>query len=269
MDNRYSKAEMKYLLDLRDEILNSKKLNQEKSLILFKWIKELYRSNIPNEYWRNNFSKMDIEDLFVKKAVREFIENLDNARKEGLGLLFLGPTGVGKTAMMAEIGKAGIYHGLSAIYTTLEKYIASINGREKNEDLKILYDRVWNADMIILDEIDKAYKKSGSEWVLLQFTDLIKGTTPYNKIFLAGMNLEEEELRSKYGEAVYSALIRHLKPTPVTGQDYSENLQKNWMDRLKGKSDWIYNKEIVNQALCYAESIKELKIKNYDEVWDD
>lgn len=266
MERTYTSHQMTELSALRNKILSAGKLSEEQSLILFKWIKELTYANIPNEYWRLSFDGLKV-DMVVKKVVREFIIHLDNAVSEGLGISFLGECGIGKTSMMCEIGKAALRRGYSVVYTTLESYIDSVRNKDKNEELLLLYEKTWNSDFILIDEVDKAYIKQGSDWVVKQFTDLIKGTTPYHKVLVTAMNMSESELESTFGSAVRSAMLRHLKFIPVVGEDFSNNLQKDWMSKLKGVGEGYFDKEIIKQALEWYQAASDLSKKKYDEVW--
>lgn len=267
MERRYSTRQMDELLSIKQNIQAHSKLSSEDALALFKWVKELYYSGIPNAYWNLSLETLQV-DVVAKKIVKEYLQHLTNAVREGLGIAFLGSFGVGKTSLMCEIGKAALMSGHSLIYTTLESYIDSIHHKEReNDEASLLYDKVWNSQFILIDEVDKAYVRQGSDWVAKQFIDLLKGTAPYHKVVITAMNASKEELKDTFGGAVDSAMVRHLKTIPVAGQDYSPNQQKDWLTKLKEGNGGLWHRSIVQQALHYSEAIQKLTVQLYDEVW--
>lgn len=261
----YSEKQMNELIELKKAVFKESKYDDEQTITIFKWIKELFYSNLPKAYWKLSLEKLQV-DVLIKKVVTEYVENIDNAAKEGLGIMFLGDVGIGKTAMMCEIGKEAIRKGYSVIYTTLETYIDSERLKETDREMELLNWKVWNSDFVLLDEIDKPYIKQGSMWVQTRFIDFIKGVTPYYKVLITAMNASERKLDKKYGREVVSALKRHCKPLPVTGNDYSEKLQKDWRAKLKGEEKFL-SAEIVDQAKLYYAAQKKLLKEKYDEVW--
>lgn len=263
---KYTDSEMRELTKLRDEIFSKEDLEID-SMTLLKWVIELYRSNIPNEYWKHNFDNLKLDNVLVKKNIKKFISHLDNAFKEGLGIMFYGPNGTGKTTLACEIGKHALFLNKSVYYMELDKYISSVSLKDKDPDMEMIYHRAWYSDMVIIDEIDKAYQKKDSDWTTTQFIKLIKGITAYNKVLITCMNSTEEELKEKYGNSLYSALQRHLKPMPVSGDDYSKNLQKDWNSKLTGDNFGLFSEGIMQQAMKYDEAMLNFKKEEYDEVW--
>jgi len=213
---------------------------------LFRYVKELVIAAIPETYW-----ELSLEKLVVNQAYKDFIsfylDNLKRAHAGGLGVLFLGTNGVGKTAMMCEIGKSAVAQGYSVKYFTIQQYV----------DLTIKFGTESNSfvqlhDMLLVDELDKAYMKEGSSFVPKIVEHLFRSTIPYGKMVIAATNESEEGLKDLFGESTLSMVHRNLKFVPVSGIDYSENLQKGWKKRLLHTVDFK-NEHLIELARQYRQ----------------
>jgi DNA replication protein DnaC len=186
--------------------------------------------------------ELEIDESY-KKFIRMYFENFDNALAQALGIIFLGPNGVGKTAMMCEIAKEAIVRGVVPYYITTQRYInmAMRSGPE------ILARMTGDTKMVLLDEVDKAYIKEGSDYVPKAFEDFLRATISSGRIVIAASNEDEAGLESLFGQSTLSMVRRHLKVVPVAGPDFSDGRQDNWSKMLKEKMDWFHS-NIVKMA---------------------
>jgi len=210
---------------------------------VFSYIKELVYAELPRTYWTFKLAELRVEDSY-KKFIHLYFENLDNALIQALGIIFLGPNGVGKTAMMCEIGKEAIVRGVVPYYITTQRYInlaMSMNQRTIENPINN------DAKIVLLDEVDKAYIKEGSDYVPKTFEDFLRATISSGKIVIAASNEDEAGLESLFGQSTLSMVRRHLKIVPVAGEDFSDNRQDNWSKMLKEKTDW-FHPNIVEMA---------------------
>jgi DNA replication protein DnaC len=202
---------------------------------VFSYVKELVYAEIPRTYWTFKLAELKVEDSY-KKFIHMYFENLDNALIQALGIIFLGPNGVGKTAMMCEIGKEAIVRGIVPYYITTQRYInmAMKSGPD------VLVRASSDARIVLLDEVDKAYIKEGSDYVPKTFEDFLRATISSGRIVIAASNEDEAGLESLLGQSTLSMVRRHLKIVPVAGEDFSDNRQDNWSKMLKEKTDWFH-----------------------------
>ncbi len=210
-------------------------------MLIFKYIKELFISAIPRDYWTLELDKLQIKDVY-KKVLHTYLDNFETALEKGLGFLFLGPNGSGKTALLAEIGKEAVIDGKVAFYLTTEKYLKAMRGEPDGE----LQSRLSNSNVVLLDEIDKAYFKEGSSFGPKMVEGLVRDCFTNNTILCIATNMDEEGLTEVFGDSMLSMLHRHLKFVPVSGDDYSEKLQEGWMENLKTKFD--FNNSVIKKS---------------------
>lgn len=200
-------------------------------MLVFKYIKALVDACIPQDYWALEYSELAISDK-IKVLMSSFFDHFDNALSKGLGFLFFGPNGSGKTSLMAEIGKFAIMHGHSTLYATTEQYILSL----QKDDMR---DQLLNARVLLLDELDKAYFKEGSSFGPKKVEDLVRQSLRSNSILVMATNMDEPSLVEMFGDSFVSMLRRHLKFVPVTGSDFSKKMADRWLTELTSSYDYM------------------------------
>jgi len=206
----------------------------------FKRFKEYYKARIPEIYWRldeKNFKG----DKAALKVVMKYCNKIDNAMDEGLGFLFYGNNGNGKTTLSCIIGKYAIKHGYSVYYGTLQSYLnlimdsfGSDNQTEKVRDL------IKNVDLLIIDELGKEHIKkneaTGTVFGLSEFEQILRYREGKNKAIIEISNLRPQQLESRYGASITSLLEGSMKPYEVMGIDMRRTMKKkSWDDRLEGR----------------------------------
>jgi DNA replication protein DnaC len=241
---RYSPEEFKYLKGLREEIVGKHKMCDGKGYVkggactcsrVYSYIKDLTSAAIPRTYWAFKLSELVVDEAH-KRFLKTYFDNFDNASMQALGFIFLGPNGVGKTAMMCEVGKEAIVRGMGVFYTTAQKFINLSYRDDRLRNLLLGPD----IQVILLDEVDKAYIKEGSDFVPKTLEELLRSGISAGRIVVAASNEDEQGLETMFGSSTLSMIKRHLKIIPVTGDDFSEGRQDSWTKMLKDKVDWFH-----------------------------
>ena len=205
---------------------------------VFRYLNRLIQAGIPQEYWTLSLDKLEVPERYIQH-VRKFLRNYRNALNRGLGMMFLGSNGIGKTTLMVEIGKHFALIGYSVTYFTLQRYI-----NQKFTEYPI---DISGCDVILIDEIDKAYAKPGSDYLPKTFEELVRQIISLNKVSIFSTNSSTASVKELFGGSVFSAIKRKLQIVPMKGDDYSDNLQRNWESRLKQDLD-LFHETIVGMA---------------------
>jgi DNA replication protein DnaC len=205
------------------------------------YLTELIEAGIPRAYWWLSISDLNI-DPDVVGMVKNYIKKIRHAVRNGLGLMFMGANGVGKTSLMSAIGKAAVVTGHRVKYFTAQQYIEA----KKTSDE--LVEEFESAKVILLDELDKVYVKSGSNYVPKTLEDFIRRMTSAGATFVICTNHDERTLQEVFGQSTYSMLLRHLKLIQFTGDDFSDRLQSRWDERLDDETDDYFHPHIVAMA---------------------
>ncbi len=235
----FTKAEEKLLYSLYEKTITNCNKCDDGWLIndelcscrqIFIYLKELVYARIPREYWHLRFIDLQLAPPHVKAMFLKYIKNYSTAVDQGLALGFIGNNGVGKTFLLCELGREAIIRGYNVIYVTTQDYI-----EYKMTDDKYNIDRVENTDIILLDEIDKPYRKKGSDYVLTQLENLFRSKLPKNRIINIATNWKEEDIKRELGRSVYSILLRKMKLLHILGKDKSKEINMEWENKLAGE----------------------------------
>jgi len=201
-------------------------------MIVFRYLKALVRAGIPSEYWYLDLDKLNI-DVDVLENVKEYIGNIKSAAWQGIGLMFLGPNGIGKTSCQCIIGEYAVVSGFRVSYLTLSQYIQMF---QENSDAAVR--AIQSTEFLLLDELDKAYMKSGSDYVSKKLFELLGYVGAPGPALITCTNWQIDEIKTKFGISILSKLKRRVHILEIEGEDYSERIQENLLARLKRKIDY-------------------------------
>lgn len=252
----YSPEQFAKLKKLRNQLLQSCEICKGRGYVLtngddepcrcivvFKYVKRLINAHIAPAYWHLELAELEIGAAY-KKLMTTYLEHFEIAKQKALGLLLEGPNGVGKTACLAEIGKYAIVNGYEVVYITAEKYVTEL---ARYGDSSQLLKEVEAADVILLDELDKAYIREDSSFVPKKVEDLVRRSISNGKIISIATNMDNAALVETFGDSFVSMLKRQLKIVPLVGDDRSVSMQRDWTRELQTAFDY-YSPAIVKAA---------------------
>jgi len=234
------------------------KLNPCECMTVFHYLNALIEARIPRDYWW-----LELDDLEIDAYYRDFChwynKRISKAMEHALGVMFLGANGIGKTSMQCAIGKEAVVCGYRVQYFTAQQYIES-----RKSDDNSLAKEYESGQMILLDEMDKVYIKSRSNFVAKTLEDFLRRKTADGVSFIICTNHNQETLTDVFGQSTMSMLQRHLKFVGVEGDDYSEKLQTRWNDLIDANRDY-YAKPIMSMA----KRLMDRELKEDDLGWEE
>jgi len=193
---------------------------------------------IPKRYencsFDNYYPQGDLEgptrehNLSQRYAMRDSKHLVDEYPNLEIGLLFIGPCGVGKTHLATAIIRALIQtKGVSCLFydfrDLLKEIQDSYNPVSQTSELKVL-SPVYEAEVLVLDELGAS---KPTDWVRDTMTQIIntryndKKTTIFTSNYLdEAAALGEETLPDRVGIRLRSRLYEMCKVVQIKGEDY-------------------------------------------------
>jgi DNA replication protein DnaC len=151
-----------------------------------------------------------------------------------LGLLFLGPCGVGKTHLAVATIKALIAKGIPCLFydfrDLLKEIQDSYNPISQTTELKVL-EPIYNAEVLVLDELGAS---KPTDWARDTMTQIINNRYNDRKLTIFTSNYldepqnpNEETLTDRIGVRLRSRLYEMCKVVLIKGEDYRLKLSQS------------------------------------------
>ncbi len=173
-----------------------------------------YYSKIPDS--RYGLSAYD-NILSVLDTCKAFCNNFENS---GENLYIYGNSGLGKTMLvtcMANelISKNNIvmYQTASNLFKILEGYKF---GKDTGEEINLLYDQLYNCDLLIIDDLGTEFQNSFTQSMLF---DILNTRLLSKKSTVISSNLIINDLEKTYTERISSRILGEYELLLIFGED--------------------------------------------------
>lgn len=178
---------------------------------LFKTL-SLIESNIPENLWNINRKTAEpkmVRDivnkkrLYVNELITKYIYKMNEALDDGIGFVFFGPNGTGKTFFGSKILVNAINKKYSAHYDYLFNIIEMLKNFD-DEFYEAVLNEIFNVDFLFLDEIGKEFRIS--QFALTNFEKILKERFSSKKCTILSTNINFNELKETYGGSIMSLI---------------------------------------------------------------
>lgn len=174
----------------------------------------------------------DLRDADVVRQIKAFVDAEDRYLKRGIGLLFSGPFGVGKTMAANLALKHFVRQGYRCWATTFAETVDSFTAGWRSPEHRRWFEHKFiSSDVVLLDDVGRELR---SRTQLSETTlDLIlRSRVRDGRSTLLTTNMDPGELSSGYGGAIFSLLREKSVLITIQGDDYRTAANSRELDDI-------------------------------------
>jgi DNA replication protein DnaC len=177
---------------------------------------------IPRRYQGVSFDRPPVTqiDPTVVRAVRRYVDTLEEQLEAGRGIWFQGDVGTGKTTLAMLISAEALRQGHSVAIYSLPRLLGLLRETfddESESSLSTLLDRLAAVELLHVDDVGA---EQSSPWVLEQLYTIVNTRYEDGQAIVLTTNLEPPALREQIGERTVSRLVEMCgDPLPLFGAD--------------------------------------------------
>ena len=178
---------------------------------------------------RENFQKKMILNTLTNKkislyenVVPVYVKKFKHARQQGLGLMFFGVSGSGKTTSGILIAARLLGKGYDCHYITFRNLINLLLEGYENKYKARLFKEIIDVDFLVVDELSLVGRVTPH--MVSEFTSICKARFENEKptILISNYNAIDELLLN-FGDPMASLLNEAFVPFKFYGKDFREN----------------------------------------------
>lgn len=170
-------------------------------------------------YQRLDWGDFDGDEVLLTQVLK-YLENHQRYIDRGIGLLFHGRIGTGKTLVATLIIKELIKRGYSCFVTTfaetIESFTASWGSRESKDRFA---EKFMGSQVLLLDDLGRELR-TGSNLPQSTFDMILRRRVSENRPTIVTTNSTPAELGTGYGAQVLSLLMEQSIAHEFTGEDF-------------------------------------------------
>ena len=180
-------------------------------------VKELRRVGFPDkEMLQWTFANDDMENEQITKAMKRYVENFPELKKQGKGLLLYGSVGRGKTYSACEVANALIDKGYSVLVTNFSRVLNTLQSTfEKQEYI----DSLNEFALLVIDDLGI---ERSTEFAKEQVYNIIDSRYRAGLPMIVTTNLSIDKIKNPEdieNGRIYDRIIEKCFPIEVKGQN--------------------------------------------------
>ena len=180
---------------------------------------DLYSDEVNYDLYKSKISPRENMKIIYDYATK-FIENFDNPEEKNL--IFIGPTGLGKTYLSNCIAKELLSKGKTVLYQTAPVMLDMVTSAhfDGNENYKNVIDNILNVDLLIIDDLGTEMMNSMkfAELFTIINTRLLNQRNNVTKTIIS-TNLDLKSIFETYQERIGSRIVGNYNIFKFFGDD--------------------------------------------------
>jgi len=172
-------------------------------------------AGIGDQYQRTNWETDYMGPTEIRDSVIGYARKFDQFRPQGLGLLFQGTVGTGKTLGATYVAKEVVKQGGNVFFQSFFSLIGVYQRESQETERK----RVREATLLVIDELQPPRTPAQKNFFPWEFEALIRHRTDFNLPTIITTNMNEGEFSAAYSYG-YSLLDPKTLSIQTNGNDY-------------------------------------------------
>ena len=203
---------------------------EEKKRIEFeRKVKNLRRAGFPESNMQEwTFENDDMTNSRVTNAMKKYVENFDEMKKQGKGLLLYGSVGTGKTFAACEVANALIDKGYPVLVTNFARIINSLQATFNRQEYIDSFNRF---SLIVIDDLGI---ERNTEFAKEQVYNIIDSRYRVGLPMIITTNLSIDKIKKPddiENGRIYDRILERCFPVEVTGQSRRRKaIRENYND---------------------------------------
>jgi DNA replication protein DnaC len=178
---------------------------------------------IPRRYRDVSFERPPVSDIARSapdqiRAVRRYVQSIEEHLDAGRGLWIQGNVGTGKTTLAMLVSKAALDAGRSVAIYSLPRLLNLLRESMDSQEGKLDFiDRLTAVDLLHVDDLGAEHR---TDWVLEQLYSIVNARYEAERPIVATTNLMPDELSERLGPRTVSRLVEICGDLiPLYGED--------------------------------------------------
>ena len=192
-----------------------------------------------------NYQRLNWEDYkgdpIAQQIAHSYLDRHADMVKGGMGLLYYGSWGTGKTLLTALMAKELVKLGYTVYFATFTQMVDEFNrGWGSNEDKARFESKVVKSDIFFLDDVGKEFR-SKNNLSEATFDHVLRQRALDNRPTFMSTNMSIEELNTGYGSAIFSLLKERVIIHNMVGEDFRSQARDRTLSEIsEGTQRKIY-----------------------------
>jgi DNA replication protein DnaC len=191
---------------------------------------DLLRMKVPKRHWGASFREISDQP---REVVEKYLDKFDEFMGKGVGMLFWGDNGLGKTAAAVVVGKEARRRGKTVLFVEAADLKRSVIEKVSFDEETSVWERARSVDVLILDDIGKGVQDStGFGARMLDELVRHRNARMLATFLTTNMSPRGEQMEAEFKTSTLHTFKECMLPVRFSGRDRRKDAESEIMTML-------------------------------------